>query len=217
MAGITPQFSWSENSGRYRSAETGRYVTFEEVRKAIEVVGRRAQGSIQAMSESLRAGNLSLADWQSGMAREIKLLHLSNAAAARGGWAQMTKSDFGAVGAQLKKQYQYLNRFAAQIQSGQQALDGRLIVRANLYAQAGRGTFEDMRRRTAEQLNDMDQERRILGVADHCQDCLDEAARGWQAIGTLRRIGDSVCKTNCHCHFVYRQSLAQTTAQAPGL
>jgi hypothetical protein len=213
----TPQYTWSEAAGRYVSTATGRYVTFDSVRQATEAVTRRSQANIKALAESLRAGEVNLADWQSGMTRELKMLHLSSAAAARGGWAQMTQADFGQVGAQLKTQYNFLNRMAGQIADGTQALDGRLVVRVNLYAQSGRGTFEDMRRRI-EEAGGAELERRVLGIADHCKDCLREAAKNWQPIGVLARIGDSICRTNCHCHFEFQQpDISTQSVQAPGI
>ena len=74
-----------------------------------------------------------------------------------------------------------------------------------MYGQAPRGTFEEMRRRYERTSNGMTLERRILGAADHCDDCLEAAALGWQPIGTLPAIGDSRCMTNCHCEFDYRE------------
>jgi hypothetical protein len=61
----------------------------------------------------------------------------------------------------------------------------------------------------------MEEELRVLGEADHCsteddpdgdrEGCLELAALGWQPIGTLPKIGESVCIVNCHCRFAYRK------------
>ena len=80
--------------------------------------------------------------------------------------------------------------------------DGTLLVRVGLYATAGWAMWQGLRGIEAPILGAVEEER-ILGAADHCPDCLDEAAKGRQPIGTLRRIGDSICLSNCHCTFIY--------------
>jgi hypothetical protein len=139
------------------------------------------------------------------MMEQIKLAHTASAAAARGGWAQMSQSDWGAAGRMIRDQYDYLRNFADQIASGQQLLNGNALVRADLYADAARGTFEQMRRRYEQQQNGMQEERRVLGEADHCEGCLAQAELGWQPIGTLDPIGAEECITRCHCTFFYRK------------
>jgi hypothetical protein len=51
----------------------------------------------------------------------------------------------------------------------------------------------------------MDEERRVLGVADHCPGCLEQAGLGWQPIGTLDEIGTEECGNNCRCEYEYRK------------
>jgi ferredoxin len=137
------------------------------------------------------------------MAREIKSAHLASAALAKGGFAQMAPADYGRVGARLKEQYRFLNRFASQIESGQQGLNGQLPIRSEMYIQAARATYHATERREMEQRG-VEEERSILGAADHCPDCLQEADKDWQLIGTLIPIGDRICLTRCACVFDYR-------------
>jgi hypothetical protein len=56
-------------------------------------------------------------------------------------------------------------------------------------------------------------ERRVLGVAEHCSDCVEYAARGWQPIGELPELGDSRCISNCRCHFIYRTADGDGTGE----
>jgi hypothetical protein len=124
-------------------------------------------------------------------------------AAARGGWAQMSQSDWGYTGALIKRQYQYLDRFALDIQTGKQRLDGRLLQRARMYGKAARSSYEQMRRREMVKLGKTE-ERRLLGPAEHCPGCLIEADKEWRPIGTLAPIGSQECRTECKCYFVFR-------------
>ncbi|MGH9426030.1 MAG: hypothetical protein ACRD2L_06985 [Terriglobia bacterium] len=202
---LTSKYGWSEASGRYFSLSTGRFVPFSEVRDALDVVTESSGTRMNALTQSLVNEQISLAEWQAGMMEEIKIAHTAAAASARGGWAQMSQSDWGAAGRLIRAQYDYLRNFASEIASGKQLLNGTALFRANLYAQAPRGTFEEMRRRYERLMNGMEEERRVLGEADHCNGCIDQAALGWQPIGTLEPIGSQECVTNCHCKFIFRK------------
>ena len=201
---LTPDYGWNEAAGRYVNLATGQFVPFVDVRNALEFNMSAAQNQMRSLTQSLIDKNISLKDWQLGMAEQIKIAHTSAGAAARGGWAQMEPGDWGAVGRMIRTQYEYLNKFALEIENGTQLLNGSALVRADLYGQAARGTFEEMRRRTEKLLNGMTEEIRDLGEADHCQDCVSYANK-WAPINTLPRIGDSVCIVNCHCRFRFRK------------
>lgn len=205
-------YRWNETAGRY-IGPNGRFVSNASVRLEVDVAAQAASRNMQTISERLQAGDITVKEWQAGMMGEIKSLHTAEAAAARGGWDQMSQSDWGWTGREIRRQYDYLDRFAKEIESGKQPLNGRLLVRAGMYGQAGRGTFEEMQRRYQRQRG-ATQERRVLGIAEHCTaaggapGCFDLASKGWQPIGTLPRIGAATCRTHCKCHFEYRRSAA---------
>lgn len=199
---LTPDYRWNETAGQYINA-AGRFVPRAEVRLALDGFLEGATNEARALAEQLRAGQVSLAEWQTAMMRQVKQVHLAAAAAEQGGWAQLTQADYGRVGQVVRAQYGYLDDFAGEIASGRQRLDGTLARRAQLYTQAGRGTFHQFERLSM-LAQGVGQERRRLAPADHCQDCVEYAAQGWQAIGSLPPIGDSQCRQNCLCTFEYR-------------
>lgn len=203
---LTPEYYWNEKLRRYQDVDTGRIVSNQQVRAALDAVILSAKQESRMLANDLLNGKLAIKDWQDRMAYLLKTQTLASYALAKGGWGQMTPADFGRAGAELKKQYAYLQRFALDIQNGKISFDGRILTRADLYTERARGTFEDVRREMARQAG-FDRERRVLGIADHCPDCLDAAARGWQEIGTLPAIGDSVCRQHCHCRFEFSHSI----------
>lgn len=212
---LTSGFGWSELAGRYTDLATGRFVKFSDVRDSLESVMDASGENMNNLTNQLIAEQISLEQWQIGMMEEIKTAHTAAAAAANGGWAQMSQADWGATGRLIRDQYDFLRNFAAEIASGKQRLDGTARVRTDLYADAARGTFEETRRRYERLKNGMEEEARELGEADHCssdddptgerEGCLELAALSWQPIGTLPRIGNSVCITRCHCRFIFRK------------
>ncbi len=209
---LTPDYTWDERSSRYRDKSTGRYVSQERIRGALDGFIENANGRIEMVTNQLINGEISLADWQTQMATTIKDMHLAAASSARGGWAQMSPSDFGFTGSLIKNQYGFLQNFANEIASGEQPLNLNALRRAHMYGQAARGTHEDMRRRIMRDKG-ATHEQRILGIAEHCTTrngllgCVELAALGWKVIGTLPRIGNSPCKVNCHCRFRFGRQL----------
>lgn len=199
-------YGWNEVAHRYYNAETGQFVAQSDIRSALENLIDQSGLNMNALTQSLQDGKISLADWQSGMMREIKLTHTASGALANGGWGQMTQSDWGATGQLIRQQYDYLRNFAKEIADGTQPLDGRMLVRADLYADSSNGTYATIRGR-AYLADGFEEERRVLEVKDgnNCDGCVEQAAQGWQPIGTLEPIGSQECITRCRCVFSYRR------------
>ena len=207
-APVQSNFAWNAVAGRYIDLSTGRFVSSSVVRDELELAMQSSKDSMKLISQQLIDGNLSLPEWQLQMMDNIKLAHLNAAMSANGGWAQMSQSDWGFTGAKIKEQYKFLNNYANQIYTGEQSLNGQILVRSNMYGDAARSTFEAMRLRYQLFENNMTEERRVLGQADHCPGCLEQAALGWQPIGELDEIGEEECLTNCHCTKQYRRQEA---------
>jgi hypothetical protein len=139
------------------------------------------------------------------MATEIKVQHLAAAMIAHGGRNAMTQADYGWTGQRIRDQYDYLRKFAEGIASDTQPLADQAIARAALYGQAGRATYEAMRAGDAVTRGE-NEERNVLGAADHCTDCVGASAQSWVPLGTLIPIGSRICKANCRCRIDRRVS-----------
>lgn len=200
---MTPRYRWNPALMRYIDG-SGRMVARDAVVAEMERHVRSAREQMLAISERLAAGQIALADWQRYMAAEIKIIHVQSAAIAKGGWAQMTPADWGAVGQRLRVQYRYLARFAADIASGRQPLNGRFWVRVKMYANASRGTRLAVQRRAAARAGFGEGRRVLDDAAEHCDGCLDVASRGWMSLAALPPIGTQECIVNCRCDEEYR-------------
>lgn len=199
-----PDWTYSREAQRYRNTATGRFVSMQTVReRGLEPVMRASESRMAELTQQRIDGLISTGAWRTGMAREIKTIHIEAAMAANGGRAQMSQADWGRVGARVKSQYRFLDNYAGQIDSGAQPLNGTMLSRSRMYADAARATFEETRR-GARMETGWQEEERILGPAEHCVGCLKYAGR-WAPIGSLPPIGSQQCRTRCHCHFVYRK------------
>ncbi len=198
------------STGRYVDVGTGRFVSAATVQEAMEAQITVATQKMQTIAQSLANQEITIAEWQIATRREMKIIHTQAAALSKGGWAQMSQADWGAVGRVARNQYELLEKFAVDIETGKQKLrnlagevNGQFLRRVDLYAQAGNGTKEQMNRRTAEQ-NGRTHEMRVLDpAAQHCDCCLAESGKGWQPIGSLKPLGACDCRSRDRCHFEF--------------
>lgn len=195
---VAQEYRYNVAAKRYVSA-SGQFVPAKAVRASVDKVIDGSNQNVQLIAKQLQAGEISLASWTTRTMQELKVLHVANGLAALGGQKQASQSDLGYMGSLLKKQYQYLNDFAKDIASGAQKLDGSFLARVKLYSEAGRGSYESVRVREAK-LSGVSLGRRVLGIADSCPGCLEQASKGWQTLSEIAPIGSQQCKTNCHCH-----------------
>jgi hypothetical protein len=198
-----PRFTYNPRSRRYHDNASGRFLSEKEVRQAVDVIIDAETVKVRDLSQRLVDGKINLAEWQNGMLAALKPLHVAMALSANGGLKNTSNSDLGYIGNLVKEQYKYLHNFVAEIKQGKQPLDGTLVARSALYTQAARSTHEAVRERAA-RAGGAQQEKSILGPADHCDACIEEAAKSWSPIGSLVPIGERTCKQNCRCTFTYR-------------
>jgi len=167
--------------------------------------------NVTTLASQLKDGLISLTEWKAEM--RAALLDEQRAAMylTRGGREFVTQSDWGYVGSSVKKQYAFLDQFAADIAADPvKWKTGRLDNRMRQYNQAGYAALEDFKQRDMKNAG-WTHERRRLGVADHCSGegatpgCIELAGMGWRPIGTLPKIGEALCVNNCKCSFEYRR------------
>ena len=101
--------------------------------------------NVGRLAAQLVGGEITLAEWEAAMRDEIKAMHTAAAAIAHGGWDQMTFSDWGRVGAEVRKQYEYLHRWAqtlaAEVAQGIPLSEAQIAARANMYGNSSRATY----------------------------------------------------------------------------
>lgn len=159
---------------------------------------------MDALATGLRDGSIDLITWEVRMRREVKVVATYSAALAKGGWAQMTETDYGRVGRYLQDQYRYLRGFMRDVASGRQGLGG-VSARTSLYAQAGRPLFHLMEK-AENRVRGRTERRSIRFAFDSCADCIAAEAAGWADIddASVPEIGDRQCATRCKCSFEFR-------------
>jgi hypothetical protein len=200
-----PTYKFNKKAGRYQYPN-GRFVPGYVVDNAIKAVINTARNELGEACDNYKAGRLNLQELQAKAETVIKEVNLGSAVLAKGGWAQMSPGDYLKAARAIKEQYKYFRKYVKQLEKGANLNKRRVMM----YANSGRSHFYDV------ELDLMisrgyDQERSILGVAEHCSDCIEEAGKGWVPIGTLKRIGRRKCLSNDQCRMVYRKKAKRTT------
>jgi len=169
------------------------------------------RNAMRGLSAQLQSGELSLPEWQQQMNDLIKGSQLAAALVANGGTRNSTQNDYAAIALSILAMLTFAQAFADDINEGKQPMNGLLSSRTGLYANAARDAYEETRRVGMFRYAGATMERRVLHpTANHCVTddemigCVELADMGWQPIGSLPRLYDTPCRTNCLCSFIYK-------------
>lgn len=175
-------------------------------RTALELGIQATKAELQADAEALQSGSINAPEFFIRASAKVKRLTIASGTVGAGGKARLTPSTYGRLGARVKAQLAYLDGFARDVEA--ERIDPKsdaFTARVNLYAESAIGTYEAMARRRAMDDGEFSEERRVMDPAsDHCQQCIDEAAKGWQEPGVLKDIGYCTCIVRCRCTFQRR-------------
>ena len=201
-------FTFDRVSQRFRSLETGRWVSEREVRDGVDRVADLASWCMGESAARFRAGEISAAQFQATMMGTIKDSQIAAALAAYGGRGQMDASRWGLVGRQIRTQYLYARQMVADVLDGRQRMNGRLDARARQYGQAARSLYENIRRREAAGAG-MTFEANHLHATESCDQCRAMSAMGRVPIGTLVPIGQRTCRQSCRCTLSFHRAMSE--------
>jgi hypothetical protein len=204
-------WSYDRNSGRYRD-EKGRFLSQVSVEKLVDARIDKLEASLKRFTRMLSNGNITLDQWEASVREAIKGAHIQAAIVGYGGKDQMGSGEYGRIGQRLRSEYAYLQSFALDLLE-QRVSAPMAAARIGLYAQSVRGSYwqgTELRK----QQQGYGLMRRILDPqAQHCQDCIDHAARGLAPIGSLPMPGQRcACRARCKCRVEYLRQQAPAAA-----
>jgi hypothetical protein len=202
------RLQWALETGRYRDTATGRFVSEQAVRAAMDDLVAAGVQRLQGLTEQMASGQLAMPAYQREFRAALRDMHIATGTLAKGGRAQMNQADYGWLGQRLRTQYQFAEALFQQIGDGRQPLTGVLRTRVGLYAAASRQTYGEMQRRDRRQAG-ATEERRRLTSGESCAGCQAAADRGWQPLGTLAPLGSQECRANCKCTWETRPARAE--------
>jgi hypothetical protein len=196
-----PTYTWVPSSARYHSQRTGRFASTTAVRNALFQAADAEMQRAKVLAEQYRKGEIGTAEFRLTMREVIKNTQLFGEAAARGGWAQMDGASVALVEQRVRVQYAFLDGFVADLEQGKLMS----VDRAAQYVKASKSAYTETRGQVV-QIAGFDEIASDLHPAEHCPDCVFEAARGFVKIGTEVPLGQRQCLSNDRCTVRFRNS-----------
>ena len=205
---MASNYAWDKKTNRYRNLTTGVFVSSLLLRAELDLVVDKAIIRTKKITEAFRVAEIDLPEWQMNMAMEIKYINMAFGAAAYGGFNNISVNEWETVSETIDVQLQYLQKFAEELYTGEQAQNAAMSNRASLYMESARATYENERKRVEED-SGMTEEANVLAAGDNCNGCVDATLAGWQPIGSLPPIGGRQCQSRCRCNMIYRNNNKQ--------
>jgi len=189
--------SYDNRSQRWRDSSTGRFISEDRVNQEMFALTEKTYSTLESLTRSLYAGNIDLAQWQIGVASELKDAHLAQAMFGAGGRANMGNVEWGRVGQTLREQYGYLDKFAQDIASGNVS-EAMALSRIDHYGDSSRQSYWNEYVEHSDGLLDWH-----LGATEkHCGRCPEIAAGGpytKETIPSMPGDGSTPCLGHCDC------------------
>lgn len=180
-------YAWDDRLRNYvdLSQRPPRMVKRAVITDLLRTVVDGAERRMGLLGRMFAAGEITGRQFYELMTREVKLATNVSTALAKGGWHNVTFSDWGANGAQLRGEYGRLRDFAQAVARGELS-PAQIEARAKLYANTAYGRYWEIEQ-AGQQARGMKLERLLTARDDKvCSICVAEAKRGWQPIGTWR-------------------------------
>ncbi len=196
-------WAWDVRVARYRDLVTGRFLSYRTIHDYVERSTQASRAVVQYVTHQYAEGVLTAQQWARALWQEIKTEHIRQYLLGIGGVNQMDASHWGRVGGILSDQWRYFKDFVQELPG---LSEKQIASRAQMYVSAAREAYERANA-IAQREAGMEEELWVLGVAEHCDDCVAFAEMGWQPLGyfPMPGAGGTQCLTNCKCHKEYRK------------
>lgn len=162
---------WDDKVKRYRDP-TGKFISPKNMLSIRDQFLERRMGIVNGLGDDLATGKINVQQWVYNMRQEIKRAYLGEYELGVGGRNMMTQADYGRVGGQLKRQYEYLNNFAKEIQDGKLS-QAQIQMRSRMYIDGATQSYERAR----------------------------SASMGMPLLPAYPGDGQTICRSNCKCNW----------------
>lgn len=139
---------WEAKLHRYRHVATGRFLGPRQMVALRDAFVDAQVERMGVLARRLANSEINVYQWQQAMRHEIRMAYIDQYILGHGGRKTMMPTDWGRLGAEIRKQYNYLTRFVNDIEAGKYTNpDGTLQIdairaRAELYMKSSRAAYE---------------------------------------------------------------------------
>lgn len=195
-------WQFSTKTQRYKDTKTGKFLSAEKLTQLLRTNNSQLSEALSGIADLIVSDKITVGEWEQQTATILKNLHIQSYLLGKGGKAALTQRDYGLIGQKLQVQYRYLRGLSTDLILGRLS-EKQFRARTQLYvnkssAMFHAGVFE------AHKAAGFMFERRVQSALESCQSCINYAAVGWVAIGTLPNPSDRCeCFSGCRCSKLY--------------
>ena len=195
-------WTYDDASHRYRNTETGRYIGKTQLLELRDTFVESQRTLMDGYAARVASGDWTVQQWKLETWETLKDTYIDEYAAGRGGKHILTQQDYGSIGGMLSSQSDYFNKFADAVARGDLS-EAQIRMRAKMYIDSATQSFERGRSRAQgvpvlpaypgdgstickgnckchwdiRETETTWDAYWTLGVAEHCEDCVDRASR----------------------------------------
>ena len=208
------KYSYDATALRYRNPTTGRFISKKQIDNSLDKYRAIQSQQMRATAQQYINKQISRKDAEIAIAKSIKNLWNTELVAGKGGVQNVAANDWLMVARELKQQYYMeqanktgksygLRQLFDAYERGEKS-PSKMLNSMDSYAKASKKAYWMANQQMMQKSNQYSLMERILGIAEHCPDCLRFAALGIQPIGTLPLPGQLCqCQFNCKCSIKY--------------
>jgi len=204
---------YDSRAGQYRDLTTGRFVRRPEVMRVVEAEEQRLKVELQRHTRALISEQVDIAQWQTKCAESLRASHIRIGALGSGGIENMTSAKYGAIGYQLRTQYEYLSGFAVDLAEGF-LTPAQALVRVGRYSTSIRPSFHRCEQITRQDEGFRTAKRSLDPIAQHCRSCIRYSTQGrYVPISEVVMPGTACeCGQSCRCQVSYSKFTTESFA-----
>lgn len=193
----------------------GEYITRRELKELIDRLTRYVSRQATQIASRFDAGEITAAEFAVEMRELLTAGHIVAASVGRGGRALMDAADWGRVGAKIRWQNGYLEKFARKLERGS-LTKANTVSRTrsyvnSIYISYGR-TFQESQAEVLEPGGKIVTDENMLcrlvqNSEEGCAECAADADEGWMPVGEMGEIGSRICGDFCLCLIEFEDEL----------
>ena len=197
-------FVYDTKRKKYISQKTGKVVKAALVLTILRKLIQDAEDRQHKIAVEFYEGRIAPATFVETMRTEQRRNTILCIALAAGGFALLTQAMLSKAEFALQEVFVKIVGSTWDVINGKVSL-AQLMSRINGYVGAARSLYYKTLRDNAPALPDdmVTIEKRVLGDADHCEQCPEYASWGWQLAGEIPLPSEQCdCEDHCRCHNV---------------
>lgn len=209
----TGTYGYNNTAQRWYNTGNGRFVSEQAVTDEMRRHQTATYDTLDRVTRQLYSGSITLEQWQTAVAYELKDAHLAQALYAIGGKNNATQANYGRVGGTLADEYRYLANFANDIAAGRVS-EAQALARIHQYGNATQQSYWKEYKLLSELIY-----WRLGNTEKHCGICPSLASGSPYKPNELNQVpgdGNTPCRGHCDCS-LSREQQPQPTLPNEGI